>query len=394
MKKQSLIFSSLLVLALTMLVSISAQAQAFDPLTIAGPVTAYSPADCGKAGSITIAGQNLVIAAGADTFFIDVMQVIFGDGTLGNANVKSEVWQVVGTGRLISVYLDPQNRIRLHTTTSTPTTVLSLDITGMVGAVSATSITIHGLTFPVVGAFSPAPPVVGSFVRVSGALNAGNQLTGTVLVRDPYRKVTICGAPANYRSPGITFEVADVNAFDPESPIANQVFVFNPLGAIGTQFVCDESVESLTVDGATSIPFAPNFTLRQSASKDVNACFDLNIDSRNWISNGSKKTSPASPVYGTVSGTLESFVLAATTFPTTLSETGQRGSVRISGVTFTVASGNAITRIGGPVNGDPVCLRQVVDASGQTVPFLTGQQAPSRIGFLLNGSTLTKGLCP
>lgn len=311
MKNKASIFSSLLVLALTMLVSISAQAQAYDPVRIAGTVTAYKPADCAQDGSITIAGQTLVIAAGADTFFIDVMQVLNGNGILENQQVKSEIWQVLNTVRTFGVYLDSKNRVRFHNATSvgplSAATFRTFDVTGAVSAftpadaTNAGSITIHGLTFAIAPGITVNATVDSSkLVRITGNLNSSNQLVGvatgnpatisnTALVLDAYRKLTICGAPAIYTGAG-GFEVGDANPLDPVGQLSASVFVYNPLGTAGTQFICDEGRDVLRMDGTSSIPVAPNFTgIRQAVSKDVNACFELQIDAFGWLSNGSKK---------------------------------------------------------------------------------------------------------
>lgn len=416
MKKQSLIFSSLLALALTMLVSVSASAQApaqaFDPLIISGPITAYTPADCGRAGSITIADQTLVIAAGVNTVFFDTMQVIAANGGLTLANVKSEPWQIVtspATVRGIGVYLDPQNRIRKQALATANTTRSRIfDVTGVVTAftpataTSNGSITIKRLTFQIAPG-TTVPAVVGNISRIRGDLNTSNQIA-TAFVIDPFRKLTVCGAPAALSS-GLSFEVSDVNPFDPAGFIAGEVFVFNPLGSAGGQILCDESVDVMRADGAANIFFAPNFSIRNLISKDVNACYELNMDAFNWASNGSKLITSANPQYGTVSGVLSGISTSQITNPpsqpTQVLAPGTT-SITISGITFTIAGNNLLTLLDPFVQADltsgttTVCLKQVIDPAGQSgTPTASGPGTFTRPGALqlINGTTLKKGAC-
>lgn len=402
MKNKFSICSFLLALALSVLVSFSAQAQAWDPVRLTGPVTAYTPADCGKDGSIKIAGQTLVIAAGADTLFLDSMLTTAANGGLEIANVKSEKWQVVNTVRAFGVYLDSKNRVRKQFTTSTPgstTAARAFDITGIVEPSPAGTIKIHGLTFTIATG-SSVPVVAGpNLVRIVGTINSSNELTGpvvggvittTALVLEPYRKLTLCGAPALYFSTGFNFEVPDTNSFDAAGPISGQVFVFNPQGTSAVEYLCDEGQEILRWDGTASIPVAPNFSIRQDISKDVNACYELQIDAFGEMTTGSKKISGTG---NSVTGVLSAAVVQGFTgpFPTTRNEAAQRGSVVISGVAFTIAPNNTVTIIGGPVVGDQVTMIPKIDPSGQNgSPLAPGWPFPPRAGNLINGTTLTK----
>ena len=402
MKNKMSFCSFLFALALTLAVSISAMAQAFDPVRLTGPVTAYTPADCGKDGSITIAGQTLVIAAGADTVFLDSMLTTAANGGLEIVNVKSEKWQVVNSVRAFGVYLDDKNRVRKHFTTSVSlatTSARTVDITGVVSTSPAGTFKIHGLTFTVASG-STVPVAAGpNLVRIVGTLNSNNELTGpivsgspttTVQVLEPYRKLTICGAPALYFSTGFNFEVPDTNSFDAAGPISGQVFVFNPQGTAAVEYLCDEGQEILRWDGTANIPVAPNFSIRQDISKDVNACYELQIDAFGEMTTGSKKINGTG---NSVTGVLSAAVVQGFTgpFPTTRNETAQRGSVVISGVTFTIAPNNTVTISGGPVAGDQVVLVPKIDPSGQNgSPLAPGWPFPPRAGNLLTGSTLTK----
>jgi hypothetical protein len=395
-----LAFSLTLFISVSMLISASAQAQGYLPMIIQGPVTAYKPADCDQDGSITISGKTFTIAAGTDTFFLNTVQVITGAGTIGTANVRSEVWQVVGTGRGMGVYLDPQGRIRLQLLTSlaSPLTIARLlDITGVVSAVGANSITINNVTFPTAGMVAAA--VGPNPVRIVGAFNASNELSGAATVSTtPFRTLTICTSPRIYATSGVGF-VGDIDPFDHQGPITGFVTSF----FLGPNFICDNSVEVFRVDGVANIPLAPNFSMSQIVSQDVNACYELKIDAFNWITNGSKKIAGKG---NSISGILTRAVQQGygkrpgdpiPPFPTNFNEGQQRGSVQISGVTFQVASNHMVTIDPGAevVNAAAgVCLRPVIDASGENAPFLVGQQSPRRVGQLLNGSRLSTGTCP
>lgn len=395
MKKVVFLALSLAVfISVSTLASATAQAQAFLPMTLSGPVTEYHPADCAQDGSITIAGVKFIIAAGTDTTFLDSVPVVLSSGIIGNANVRSDVFQVVGTGRGIGAYLDPQGRIRLQVLTSFPTTTRSLDITGVVSAVTANSITINNVTFPTSG---PVAAVVGpNPVRISGTLNASNQLPGNATVNTtPFQKLTICTAPRSYFSTGAGL-VGDANPFDGAGPITGFVStLFNM-----SNFICDNSVEVFAVDGSANILVAPNFSLMRDVSKDVDACFELQIDQFGAITSGSKKISGTG---NSVSGTLSRAVVQGygkrpgdpnPPFPTSLNETQQRGSVLISGVTFIIAANHMVTIDAGVAVGGAVCLKPVIDAAGENSDFLVGWPAPRRAGQLINGSRLSVGTCP
>ncbi|MCG3161458.1 MAG: hypothetical protein JMDDDDMK_02641 [Acidobacteria bacterium] len=391
-----LVFSLTVFITVSALTSVSAQAQAYLPMLIQGAVTEYHPADCAKDGSITIAGRTFVIAAGTDTFFLDAVQVVTGTG-LGIAIRRSEVWQIVGTGRAMGVYLDGDGRIRLQLITSlaaSPNVARLLDITGVVGAVGADSIKINGATFPTTGMVAAA--VGPNPVRITGSINNNGELSGAATVNpNPFRTLTICTAPNLYFSAGVGF-VGDPNPFDYQGPISGFVTSFET----GPNFICDNSVEVLGVDGVANIPLAPNFSLSSVVSKDVNACYELKIDMFNWITSGSKKIAGTG---NTISGVLTRAVVQgygkrptdpAPPFPTALSEVAQRGSVQISGVTFTIAPNHAVTIDAGVSVGGNVCLRPVVDATGENVDYLGLWQAPRRAGQFLTGSRLFNGACP
>jgi len=394
MKRQSLICSSLLVLALTSLFSVSAQAQAYNPLRIVGTVTAFTPADCGKPGSITIAGTTFPIAAGAEVYFLDTMLAIDSSGGLSDQSFVSEVWQVLNTVRGLNVYLDSLGRIRLQAATSfpAPTATRVFDVTGVV--TSASPLIINGYSFPIAAGPVTAVADPSKIVRVRGTLNSTtNQLTITA-IEDPYLKLTICGAPALFTSAptGIGL-VTDVNSFDADGPIAGLTFIYNPLGSAASQFLCDQSVEVIRVDGAANIRFAPNFTMRQLISKDVNACFEFQMDQFGWVASGKKLDVDGNTKFATVSGTLTAAAPAVAVPGAT--------SIGISRVSFAIAGNNLVTVIpptpgsAGDPAGPGVCLTQVIDPAGQNgTPTAPGPGTFTRPAALqmIKGTTLKAGI--
>ncbi|MFN0112851.1 MAG: hypothetical protein ACKVZH_28660, partial [Blastocatellia bacterium] len=243
-----------------------------------------------------------------------------------------------------------------------------------------------------------------NIVRIRGAMNATNQLTGATVIADATTTITMCGAPSLFTSNSFGL-FADVNSFDADGPISGTPFIFNPQGTAAVEFRCDQSAEVIRMDGAANIPFAPNFTMRRDISKDVNACFEFQIDQFGWITNGSKKTTPANPQYGTVSGVLTGVTLGQITNPPTQpTQVRLPGAtaIAISGVTFTIAGNNLLTLLDPFVPADvlsgtqQVCLRQVIDPSGQNGGPLApgpGTFTPPRAGQLINGTTLKKGVC-
>jgi hypothetical protein len=294
-----------------MLASVSAQAQAFSPIRITGVVTDFKPADCGKAGSITFGtGANAVtipIAAGAVVAFRDVTLAegsLFGfPGQLVNAAVTSEVWQVMGSTftnqppsvRTLNGYLDPQGRLRLQLGQNTISGALSVlplsatatrpfEITGVVTAASASSFTLNGLTFPLAAAV-PGLAAGPNVVRIRGTANGTNQITGA-LITPAYTTTAFPSlSPTDFRSVGVGL-TNDVNPFDADGPIANNIFIYNPIGTAAGEFLCDESVERITLEGQPALFFAPNFTMRSQISTFVPTTFTFQLDQFGWIAAG------------------------------------------------------------------------------------------------------------
>lgn len=407
MKNKTSVFSLLFALSLTTMLSVSAQAQAFNPMSITGRVTEYKPADCAQNGTITIAGVKLTIAAGVYTTFVDngpivtpFPLIVTGAGIPGGVRLvpggiiltqglRSENWQVLSSNRSVGVYLDTMGRVRWLSSTSFPTSAASaLSVTGIINDVTPNSITINNVKF------STATPVAATanptqVVRVSGSFNANNELTSVTVSTSPYRNVRLCGAPRTSRGEGLTtFLEAYVQSGDYS-------------GLIGTgNFVCDLSPGNLTIDGAGAT-IAPNASFPDvDTSVAVSACYDLVINQFGHIVDGIKIGAASG---AQVCGTLEAYAPAYTgAVPTALTESGQRGSIRIGGLTMTIAPNQKLTGIDAFLNANgsvmtpnpSVCLTPVFDPAGPSgglsTVTLDGERGVIRAFQLLNGSSISK----
>ncbi|MEP7338457.1 MAG: hypothetical protein ABI977_12035, partial [Acidobacteriota bacterium] len=198
---------------------------------------------------------------------------------------------------------DPQGRIRLQLFSTSgltgsqaqysllpvASTARPFEITGVVGVVSPTSVTINGTTIPLAAAL-PAEVIVDptNVVRISGTLDSSNRLTGS-LVTPTYTTIAFPRlAPTSLLSIGVGL-TGDVNAFDADGPIAGSVFIYNPLGSAAGQFLCDQSVERLVLDGQAALFFAPNFSMIQQIPTFAPAEFTFQRDQFGLIVAGSKK---------------------------------------------------------------------------------------------------------
>ncbi|MFN8004223.1 MAG: hypothetical protein U0X75_24780 [Acidobacteriota bacterium] len=399
--KRSIVFAvrGLCLCSLLVMAASLAQAQAFNPMRLSGVVTAYTPADCAKGGSITIGGVTIPIGAGVYTTFVDSQQIVDFDGIIRTTPARSEVWQVLNTGRILDVYVN-NGVIMFLRATSAPTNTRPFDATGKVTDAGADYFVINGIRF---GLASGAVTVdANKIVRVTGTLDAANKVVVTSASNAPYQKMVVCGAPSNYVSTGGF--VGDVNAFDPAGPVANFVTSYSLSNGfpISLSWACALGIEALAIDGSNAyttsafsapgaILIAPGLSLRMEASKDVNSCFELFTDQFGFITNGSRELGGSG---NRISGILNNYTPATTSFPTTRNETNQRGTVVISGVGYAIAANNTITVEGDPKNGDEVCLMPVIDASGQNGAVQApGWPAPSRQFQLIKGTKLSKGAC-
>ncbi|HMV84399.1 MAG TPA: hypothetical protein PLD20_29455 [Blastocatellia bacterium] len=408
MKNKASIFSSLLVLALTMLVSVSAQAQTFHAIDISGPVTAYKMADCGQNGLITIDGVPIVIAAGVDLAFIDGgVTAVDGSGIIRTNQIsRSETYQVIGSGRRFRAYLDSNGRIRQWVTVTTPTTSRALIITGIVNAKSADSITINNLTFKIAaGTTVNATADANKIVRLSGTFNSSNELSGTVAVTDdPFVKAKICASPFSQSGGNL------VNSLTVDQPIlTNPLYLQGPNVFTSTGLsVCDQSVGSVLF-GFVNTPIAANFRIPapETIDQQVYGCYEFSFDQTGWIV-GIKKLTTAELPTGVaaqiatgqkpevVCGSVANFTPAPEfTTPTSLSETAQRGSLRIGvpgngSFNFTIGARQKLTNQELLTVGAKVCVTPVYEPAGPSAtPLLPGEPSPVRLFQLMNGTKVT-----
>ena len=408
MKNRVSICNSLLVLGLTILISVSVQAQTFHAIDISGPVTAYKIADCGQNGLITINGVPIVIAAGVDLAFIDSgLTVIDGGGILRmNQISRSEIHQVVGTGRRFRAYLDASGRIRQWVTVTTPTSSRALIITGIINAMTSDTITINNLPFKIAAGTTIGATVdPNKVVRLSGTFNTNNELSGAVTVTDnPFVTAKICASPFSQSGGNLG------NSLLPDQPIlTNPLSVQGPNVFVGSGLsVCDQSVGSVSF-GFVNTPIAANFRLPApgTINQQVYGCFEFSFDQIGWIVGIRKLGTTELPTVvadqigigqkpEVVCGPVANFTAAPEfSTPTSLSETAQRGSLRIGvpgngSFNFTIGPKQKLTNQELLTTGANVCIAPVVEPAGpSSVPLLPGEAAPVRLFQLRNGTTVT-----
>lgn len=437
MKNKFSICSSLLVLALTILFSVSVQAQVFNPIDITGFVTDYSPADCGKSGSITIGAINgsganpvkFTIAAGVDLTFSDAGGLaVDANGILVPTTVRSAVNQVVNSVRRFQAYLDNTGRIRLRLSASGPgsgTTARFLDITGIVNAfVPATagstgSITINNVKFTI-AAGTTINVSVGQFVRIPEApptgllpaqlidrllvFNANNELSRplfpVVNTADPYVTTQICASPF-FETGGALLP----NSITFEQPVAN---------IINGGTVCDQS-PGRVLYGFVNTIVAPNFPIPAPGVIDqqVYGCLEFSFDQFGWVA-GIKKLNPSAlpseiaadaatiaagkkveVVCGRVAqfnaastlgtGLLRIGVLAAQ--PASNSPAAVQLNLGVNSFGFTIGAGQTLVNQSSLIRGNNVCIFPAVEPAGPSSP----PQTPGTVGpvglFQLFGKT-------
>ncbi len=393
MKNRVSICNSLLVLALTMLISVSVQAQALNLMILSGRVTAYSPADCGKAGSITIAGVTLPINQGVYIAFQEPNQSVqVVNGSLFLFSGRSVVSQVLNTNRTLTVYLDASGRIAAvpNVFQSATNSANGINITGVVNAITPTSITINNVTFPLAAPLATPTADPNTIVRLTGSFNASGQL-GTLAVNPafftggptgaPFQTLKICGAPRVFTAEG-------PGTFEPTIGFNNALGL--AFGGSG-ETVCNLANGSLGLEitnqgGSNGI--VPGFRFPTTdISVNVDECLELNIDAFGWITSGSKKVSL------TGSGNSICGVVNSYAAPTDIGD-GGRGTLVISGSTFRIAPGHRITNDGVLTVGANVCIAPAFDTAGNSAPTLPGAVGLVRAFQLLNGTKACAGTTP
>lgn len=385
MKNKFSICSSLLVLALTMLFSVSVQAQVFDPIDITGLVTAYKPADCGQSGSITIDGVTFTIAAGVDLTFIDAGGLtVDGSGALVSTIVRSEAYQVIGTGRRFRAYLESTGRIRMWVLVTSPVTLTStnrtLTITGVVNATTANSITVNNVTFNAPGHGVTAGP---NKVLITGTFNSNNELLGIVVNTKPYVTAQICACPFSESGGSL------INPLVPDQPVAN---------IINGGTVCDQA-PGIVRYGFVNTNTAANFPIPAPGVIDqqVYGCLEFSFDQFGWVA-GIKKLSPAalpteiaSDAAKIAAGEKIEVVCGkvANFTPATASATGslRLGVTGNASFAFTIGTNQTLVNQAALIQGTNVCVFPAVEPAGPSaVLAIPGTQAPVRL-FQLFGKT-------
>lgn len=408
MKNRFSICSSLLVLALTILFSASAYAQVFNPIDISGPVTAYKPADCGQNGSITINGTPITIAAGVDLAFIDLgLTAVGANGAIFlNQLSRSEVYQVIGTGRRFRAYVDSSGRIRMRVLVSSPTTSRTMIVTGIVNDKTSDSITINKLTFKIAaGTTINVTPDPSKLVQITGAFNANNELSGTVTVNsNPLVTAKICACPFSQSGGALLNPLVpeEGRLTNPLSILGPNVFVSSGLS------VCDQVLGSVLF-GFVNTPVAANYRIPAPDLIDqaVYGCFEFTFDQFGWIA-GIRKLSAAELPAGVgdqiakgekpevVCGTVANFTPAPEfSTPTSLSEGAQQGSLRIgvpgnASFNFIIGTRQKLTNQELLVVGKNVCVAPFYDPAGPSPSAVTpGEAAPVRAFRLMSGTKVT-----
>lgn len=234
--------------------------EALHPISISGPVTSFIRPDCGRFGSLTIAGVTVQFD-GIDPRFEVTQGIVLNTGLSGHATVPAQPFDVIGTGWRINGYSTEDGRLQQWVSTAR-TTARIFDITGRVQAVSPTSVTIKGLTFQVApGTTIPPDLVVGAAVRASGELDTNNRIAAIQVDPNPYRTTTVCANVQNlFSAEAITFsQNANVR--------------------------CDSTVGRLNFDGGQTISLAPGLNIPGVASSG-NQCFSVVSDQFGYATTG------------------------------------------------------------------------------------------------------------
>lgn len=382
----------LLILALSLASAVSALANHFHPIDISGPVSAYKLPDCGQPGNITISGVTFTVAAGVDLAFLDNSIWAGNDGTIFPSLVRSEAYQVIGSGRRFRAYLDDKGVVRMWVSVSIPTTSRVLSLTGIVNDVDpgGTFIVINNVKIKTAGAIPGVVANATSIVRITGAFNTSDQLQTTATVSNsPYDTVKVCAAAVGFtQERGVTFEPVSVFR------ASNGAAIFG-----SGNFACDQVPGTLSFGLGGTIPFAANFTIPPTdVSPTQIQCFELKLDQFGWITSGSKELAETGPVG--FSGTVV-FFRPAPSFatPTSLGEGNGTGSSHQQGaVVLGGPNGTMILTIGAKqqlINqelltvGAKVHISPVFTNNGDTVGRLAGEAAPIRSNQMLNGSRVT-----
>lgn len=350
-------------------------AKAFVDISACGTVTGYTAAGALTNGAITVGGVPYVILAGAN---------LQGAGLITtNANLclnaSTNLAGLITSGTLT-----------LNVTTS-------VNVCGKVTAISASSITINGVVYPIAAgaAIDGASQITaGVDACLNATLNASGQIVApSSITVQATTTVNVCGIVSAISSTsltinGVTYPLAtgaNINGINLVTVGANACLA-GTLNASG-QIVAPSSITvqgattinicgvvsavsatSLTINGVT-YPLAAETAVNgiNNINVGMNACLAATINAAGQITAPSSitaKVDTAVSVCGVVSA------LSAT-------------SLSINGVTYPIAAGANVTGINKVVAGANACLNATLNASGQIT-------APSSITI---SATSTISLC-
>ncbi len=313
-------------------------------VNVCGVVSAYTPATALTAGSVTIGGQTIPIAAGttlAGQNLLTIGNNVCLNGTLNGAGQVSSggVTANASGGTTINVCGDVTNF-----------TAATANAPG--------SITIGGQTFPIAAGTTLTGQnniVLGSPYCLSGTLNANGQLSNGTLTANASGSVNVCGV---------------VSAYTPATAL---------------------TAGSVTIGGQT-IPIAAGTTLAGQNLLTIgnNVCLNGTLNGAGQVSSGGVTANASGGTTINVCGDVTNFTAATANAP---------GSITIGGQTFPIAAGTTLTGQNNIVLGSPYCLSGTLNANGQlsngTLTLNTSGQlcgvvmALSANSITINGQVLT-----
>jgi uncharacterized repeat protein (TIGR01451 family) len=310
----------------------SVTANATTTLSVCGLVTAYTPATLTTAGSITIGGQTLPIAAGTT---IDNASSILTGADLCLAATLNALGQVV---------------VPSSVTANVTTTLALCGVVENYTPATTTadgSITIAGRTFPIAAGTSIANSSLisaGADLCMTATLNAlGEIIVPTSVTANVKTAVEICGV---------------VTAYTPATSNANGLIT------IGGQTFPIAAGTSIT--NSEAITLGANLCLKGT----TNAFGEIIVPSS--VSAGVTTTV-------TLCGVVSAYTPATTTAD---------GSITIGGQTFPIGAGTVIGNASEIKVGAEICLSATIDGGGEIVPPTVVTDAAD-LSLLKSASTTT-----
>jgi|GEM_PF-1966369 len=352
----------------------SISVQAGTTVNVCGVVTAIS------GSSITINGQTFPIFPGT---------VIGGANQIGS-----------GTNACLNATLNANGQIIAPSSIAVVSTTTTANVCGVVSAISGTSITINGQTFPI------APGVTvnganqinaGANACLSATLNASGQIVApSSITLQGSTTVNICGvvsaftaatasAPGSITIGGQTFPIAagtvingvgqltagtnaclsgTLNASGqivaPSSITLQAGTTVNICGVVSAFTAATASAPGSITIGGQTFPIAAGTVINGvgQITGGVNACLSATLNASGQIIVPSSITLTANSTIN-VCGVVTAFTAATASAP---------GSITIGGTTIPIAAGTNINGSGLITVGANLCLSATVNANGQIVP--------------------------